>query len=99
VIIGPREAALRSTINAIRPNILIPDNWQAGKKIRAKIRSGGDPAPCVILEATEEALSVQFDSPVFGPASGQRLVIYDEFDNVIGGATIQVKSNDQAHDL
>jgi tRNA-specific 2-thiouridylase len=58
-----------------------------------KIRSYGDPVPCRILKIEKDRLSVQFDTPMFAPTPGQRLVLYDQTDRLAAGGVIGYFNN------
>lgn len=88
VVAGSRADALRRVIIAADVNVLDPALFQAGARLLGKIRSGGDPAPCTILDAGAGELTVRFDEPLFAPSPGQKLVLYDGLERVIVGGTI-----------
>ncbi len=88
VTIGTRAEAETRDVRAVDTNVLLPDAWRVGTRLRGRIRSSGAPAPCVIRHAGEDALAVRFDEPVFAPAPGQHLVLYDEGGRVVGGGEI-----------
>jgi tRNA-specific 2-thiouridylase len=89
VVIGPREAALTPRVTAHAVNLLRPDPLEIDERLRGKIRSLGAPAPCRVIDAGADGVIVEFDEPRFGPAPGQRLVLYDERDRLVCGAVIQ----------
>jgi tRNA-specific 2-thiouridylase len=88
VTLGTRREAETRDVRAIDTNVLRPEAWRAGTRLGGRIRSSGPPVPCVIRQAGEDALAVRFDQPVFAPAPGQHLVLYDEADRVVGGGEI-----------
>ena len=88
IALGTREEISYSTIDADHINILIPSELTAGNRLFAKIRSYGDPRPCKIANVSETGMTVEFDEPQFAPSPGQRLVLYNEQDNIVGGGTI-----------
>lgn len=88
VVAGSRADALRRVISAGEVNVLDDGLHRVGARLLGKIRSGGDPAPCEILEAGAGELTVRFDEPLFAPSPGQKLVLYDELERVIAGGTI-----------
>ena len=88
VALGTRDEVTRSDITANNINILMPDELRTDAKVFGKIRSGGDPRPCVITEIGEDCFTVKFDQPQFAPCPGQRIVIYNQDDYVIAGGVI-----------
>jgi tRNA-specific 2-thiouridylase len=69
-------------------NILIPEEFVAGEEVFAKIRSGGNPSECRIIEVTDDSVTVKYNKPQFAPTPGQRIVLYNDSDYVIAGGTI-----------
>jgi len=88
IALGTREEICFSVIKANRINTLIPEELAAGKRVFGKIRSYGEPAPCKIIDAGDDGMTVEFDEPQFAPCPGQRLVLYNSDDNIIAGGTI-----------
>jgi tRNA-specific 2-thiouridylase len=88
IALGTREEVSFRTINAERLNILIPDELKPGKRLGGKIRSYSDPRPCNIIAISETAITVEFDKPEFAPSPGQRLVLYNEQDDIVAGGEI-----------
>ena len=86
VIIGPRHEASRREVAAIRPVFHMA--LAEGGRAWGRLRSGAEPAPCVVTEAREGRLAVLFDVPLFAPAPGQHLVLYDAEGLVMGGGEI-----------
>jgi tRNA-specific 2-thiouridylase len=41
-----------------------------------------------VIDLDEVDMTVEFDEPQFAPCPGQRLVLYDNDDNIVAGATI-----------
>lgn len=62
--------------------------YQPGERFAVKIRSRAVPAPCVVAQAADGALTVRFDEPLRAPAPGQSAVFYTE-DRVVGGGVIR----------
>lgn len=89
VTIGSRAEASRRRVTAGEANVLIPERLRVGERLFGKTRSVGDPAPCTVAAAGESGMAVDFDEPQFGPAPGQRLVLYDEKDRVVAGGVIE----------
>jgi tRNA-specific 2-thiouridylase len=90
LVVGSREDGLTSTVRAHSANILLPQRFRPGEVLQGKIRSTGSPSECRILDANGTAFDVQFAEPVFAPAAGQHLVLYDHDDNVVAGGVISV---------
>ncbi len=88
IALGIREEVSSGTIKANQVNTLIPQDLTAGKKMFGKIRSYGDPQPCKLIDAGETNMTVEFDQPQFAPCPGQKLVLYNNKDNIIAGGTI-----------
>ncbi len=88
IALGTREQVSHSAIDADRINVLIPSELTTGKRLSAKIRSYGEPRPCKIAGASETGIKVEFDEPQFAPSPGQRIVLYNEQDNIVAGGTI-----------
>lgn len=88
IALGTREQMCSRTVRANRVNVLIPEGFVASNRVFGKIRSYGDPAPCMIAEVGQDHVTVEFDEPQFAPCPGQRLVLYDDKDYIVGGGTI-----------
>ena len=58
------------------------------RQVYGKIRSYGDPQPCKAVDVSQEHITVEFDQPQFAPCPGQRLVLYNNDDNIVAGGTI-----------
>lgn len=87
VTIGERSATLRRTVHAVRAMYAENTPPLPGRRVGGRIRSGGEPHPCVVVAATGERLTVRFDESRFAPAPGQHLVLYDG-SMVLGGGEI-----------
>ncbi len=88
ITVATREQALSDTVAAQETNILIPDQMSPDSRLFGKIRSQGEPSPCVLTQTGESAMSVRFDQPQFAPTPGQRLVLYDSDSRVVAGGVI-----------
>lgn len=88
VVIGPREAAGQRRVVARDLVVHAPDAVLPGASVFAKIRSGGTPRPAVVESRDADRLAVVFAEPVFAPAPGQHLVLYDADGLVLGGGEI-----------
>jgi len=92
IALGTREEVSSHTIRANQINVLIPQELDTDMQVYGKIRSYGDPQPCKIIDKSQEHITVEFDQPQFAPCPGQRLVLYDNDDNIIAGGTITESS-------
>jgi tRNA (5-methylaminomethyl-2-thiouridylate)-methyltransferase len=92
VVVGPRESAHRRDVLAHDLVVHDAGSLKSGSKVWAKIRSGGRPRQAEVTDFTDSLLRVRFDEPVFAPAPGQHLVLYDDDGVVLGGGEIRVKS-------
>ena len=88
VVVGLREHGFHSIVRATAVNVLQPEEFQQGAALLGKTRSIGEPQPCRIAEIAEDNLEVCFDEPVFAPAPGQHLVLYDDQENVVAGGVM-----------
>jgi len=89
VTLGTREEISYHTISANEVNILIPGQFNIGQTLFGKLRSYGPPHQCEITEANNDAFTVCFDRPQFAPCPGQKLVLYNEADELVCGGTIE----------
>lgn len=88
IALGTREEVSFRTITADQINTLIPEELVAGRALFGKIRSYGEPRPCTLVGHGQGGLAVEFEQPQFAPCPGQKLVLYDEADNIVAGGTI-----------
>ena len=88
ITIGTQEDITESIVHAEEVNILIPEKLVLGERLYGKIRSQGEPTGCTVVEVSESKMSVEFDTPQFAPTPGQRLVLYDDNENVVAGGVI-----------
>ena len=91
IALGTREEVSTHTVRANRINVLIPEELVLGKKLLGKIRSYGDPKPCKLIDIGENTITADFDLPQFAPCPGQRLVLYNNSDNIVAGGTISAQ--------
>ncbi|MCP4608592.1 MAG: tRNA 2-thiouridine(34) synthase MnmA [Planctomycetes bacterium] len=91
IALGTREEVSTHTVRANRINVLIPEELVSGRKFFGKIRSYGDPGPCKLIDGGETDITVEFDLPQFAPSPGQRLVLYNNSDNIVAGGTISAQ--------
>jgi tRNA-specific 2-thiouridylase len=94
VIVGPREAVLKTELRLADTNWLgddatIDDAARRGMPVRARVRSTRPPAPAQLVGGAD-GLGVAFDAPEEAVAPGQACVLYDaaEPSRVLGGGFI-----------
>ena len=92
IALGTREQVSTHTVRAKVINTLIPEELVPGGKFFGKIRSYGDPKPCKLIDIGENSITVDFDLPQFAPSPGQRLVLYNNSDNIVAGGTISTSN-------
>ena len=88
ISLGSREDISTKIIKATKINILIPDEYIQEKQIFGKIRSYGHPLPCKIVSIDNDTMTIEFDEPLFAPCPGQRMVLYNNEDNIVAGGVI-----------
>ena len=89
ITLGRREEVSHSIIKANQINVLIPELLRPGQSLFGKIRSYGQAHPCRVVDAGgDENITVNFNKPVFAPCPDQKLVLYDEDENIVAGGTI-----------
>ncbi|MFQ6034294.1 MAG: tRNA 2-thiouridine(34) synthase MnmA [Sedimentisphaerales bacterium] len=89
IALGTREQVSTRTVRANQINVLITEELTVEAKIFGKIRSYGILQPCKVIKVGQSDVIVEFDEPQFAPCPGQKLVLYDNNDNVIAGGTIK----------
>jgi len=88
VALGTRPQVSRRTVRAAEFNALLPHLLSPAARLLGKIRSYGPPHPCTVADVSSAEIAVEFDQPQFAPAPGQRLVLYNDTGQVIGGGEI-----------
>ena len=88
ITLGTREDISFTVIKSNQVNILIPEEFIANRRLFGKIRSYGNSQPCRLVETGEDEIMVEFDEPQFAPCPGQKLVLYNDDDNIVVGGTI-----------
>jgi tRNA-specific 2-thiouridylase len=88
IVAGARDEGFTARVRAGQANVLYPELFESGRGAFGKIRSTGEPARCTITNTLADGFEVEFDEPVFAPAPGQHMVIYDASGFVIAGGTI-----------
>jgi tRNA-specific 2-thiouridylase len=89
VTLGTREEISYHTITAGEVNVLIPEQFHSGQALLGKLRSYGPPHPCETIETDDNGFTVRFEKPQFAPCPGQKLVLYNEADELVCGGTIE----------
>ena len=87
IVLVPRKKIFRECVEARDVNVLLPDAMDGARSLTGKVRSQGEPLSCRVESFDGNTLRVVFDPPVFAPAPGQRLVLYDG-DTVAAGGVI-----------
>ncbi len=88
VALGTREEVSTRVVRAACRNTLLPERLSPDARLFGKIRSYGDPRPCRLMDLTPDGMTVEFDEAQFAPCPGQRLVLYDDQENVVAGGVI-----------
>ena len=88
IALGTREDISSKIIKSNQVKVLIPEEFVANGRLFGKIRSYGNSQPCRIVEIGENEMMVEFDEPQFAPCPGQKLVLYNDEDNIVAGGTI-----------
>lgn len=88
VTLGKKEDVFTDIIAADRVNVLIPQEMDGSAAMFGKIRSSGSPRACTFVSFEDGIVTVRFDEPVFASTPGQKLVLYNDNDEIIAGATI-----------
>lgn len=88
VALGVREEVSTPTVRANQIHRLIPAQLMPGARLSGKIRSYGDPAGCRVVAVDDNCMTVDFDEARFAPCPGQKLVLYNQNDEVVAGGTI-----------
>jgi tRNA-specific 2-thiouridylase len=89
VALGTREEVSTPAVRATHRNTLLPERLTSEARLFGKIRSYGEARPCRLIDLTPDGMAVEFEQPQFAPCPGQRLVLYDEDENVVAGGVIQ----------
>jgi tRNA-specific 2-thiouridylase len=92
VALGTRDEVSSRTIRASQINVLIPEELVPDKQLFGKIRSYGPAGACRVVNASGTDMTAEFDEPQFAPCPGQKLVLYDNEDNIVAGGTITAAS-------
>ena len=85
VTIGEREDVMIREVRAAGVSFMAADSLETPQRLTAKIRYGKRAAPALVRQTGEDEITAVFDEPVFAPAPGQSLVVYDSDVVVCGG--------------
>ncbi|MHC4666383.1 MAG: tRNA 2-thiouridine(34) synthase MnmA [Planctomycetota bacterium] len=88
IALGTRDEVSSRTIRVNRMNVLIPEELIANTRLFGKIRSYGEPQPCRIVHLDGTDATVEFNGPQLAPCPGQRLVLYNNRDDLVAGGAI-----------
>ena len=88
VTLGRRGDVVEDMVRAGQLNVLIDEKLKPDTQLFAKIRSGGEPRPCRLVEYDGQYITVRFTEAIFAPAAGQKLVLYNDQDCIVAGGTI-----------
>jgi tRNA-specific 2-thiouridylase len=88
VVVGPRAALRRSTLEAGSVRWIAGTPPPAGSSCEAQLRAHGEPHPARVEAPEADTVTVRFDTPVAQAAPGQSVVLY-RGDEVLGGGVIR----------
>lgn len=89
VTLGTRDQLSYHTISANEINVLIPDQLQVGQTLYGKLRSYGPTHPCKVKDVIDSGFAVHFEKSQFAPTPGQKLVVYNDSEDLVAGGTIE----------
>jgi len=89
ITVGEWDEVSRRNVRAREINVLVPGELQTKARLLGKIRSQGEPLPCVVTDLDGDRLEVEFDRAQFAPTPGQRLVLYNAEGQVVVGGVIE----------
>ncbi len=88
VTLGEREGVMKREVRAKNVSFMAADDLPAAERLTAQIRYGRGDAPASVFRSGEDEITAVFDEPVFAPAAGQSLVVYDGDAVVCGGIIV-----------
>jgi tRNA-specific 2-thiouridylase len=88
VVVGPREALQRSSLEADSFRWIAGTAPAAGSRCEAQLRAHGEPHPARADADGLDRVMLRFDAPVDQAAAGQSVVLY-RGDEVLGGGVIR----------
>ena len=89
VTLGTRDQLSYHTLGANEINVLIPEQLDKGQFLHGKLRSYGPAHPCEVTNVTDSGFTVRFEKAQFAPTPGQKLVVYNDTDDIVAGGTIE----------
>ncbi len=87
VTLGEREGVMKKEVKAKSVSFMAADDLPSPERLTAKIRYGKKDSAATVYRSGEDEITAVFDEPVFAPAAGQSLVVYDG-DVIVCGGTI-----------
>ena len=87
VTLGTRPEAYRCGVSMTEVNVLLADELRLGQELFGQIRSPSKATPCTITGLGSQ-IRVEFSQPQFAPCPGQRMVLYNNGQNVVAGGII-----------
>jgi tRNA-uridine 2-sulfurtransferase len=87
VVVGERSALLRTEATSRDCSWVGSLPAMAGTRCQVQLRAHGSAHDAVIVDASRDAVSVQFETPVSQVSPGQSMVLY-RGDEVLGGGTV-----------
>jgi tRNA-uridine 2-sulfurtransferase len=88
VVVGPREALRRSSLEADAFRWIAGEAPSAEVRCEAQLNAHGDPHPARVQPNGPDRAMLEFDDPVDQAAPGQSVVLY-QGDEVLGGGVIR----------
>jgi len=85
VVLGEREDVMKKEVRAENISFMAADDLDRPERLTAKIRYGKNDTAATVCRTGEDEITAVFDEPVFAPAAGQSLVVYDGDIIVCGG--------------
>ena len=85
VTLGERGGVMKKEVRAKNVSFMAADDLPSPEKLTAQIRYGKSDAAATVFRSGEDEITALFDEPVFAPAPGQSLVVYDGDVVVCGG--------------
>lgn len=89
VTLGTREQVSSRSVQIEATNVLIDEDWTAGRRLTGKVRSYAGRDSCTIVEIGQGTATVEFEREIFAVCPGQKLVLYNEMAEVVGGGSIR----------
>jgi tRNA-specific 2-thiouridylase len=78
LIVGTRDQLERSSLHARQTNWVSGLPIVEGKRVGVKIRYKAKPAEAIVLDCSDNEVSVKFVEPLYGITAGQGAVFYDD---------------------